>query len=231
MSDSKTVSTFYKDINLELQMERDHVIEWSSIVNSVSPSLIRDLSILDYGCNRGGFLRYLNQCFPVSSGLGVDVAVDSLEYAKQQVHSEENLRYEHVDALLNNSNQCRFDVAFSNEVVYCISDLNAHANLIKSTLKPESGIYYCCISAVINNPDWQNWKRSFDKDLQVPVFEHSLDSIMTALHTNGFQVSARRLCIDEFVPARGAYNDAIQGMEQLLITLYERKWLIKAELC
>lgn len=63
-------------------MARDHQEAWERTIKMLDTSDIEGKTILDVGCNQGGFLRQLYDTTPFKKGVGIDLARLSLEKAE-----------------------------------------------------------------------------------------------------------------------------------------------------
>ena len=74
MQRSGTISTWNRNPADEEAMGAAHTPIWRHMIDvSVSDDL-RDATVLDYGCNQGGFLRMLYDRHPFRAGVGIDIA-------------------------------------------------------------------------------------------------------------------------------------------------------------
>ena len=80
-------------------------------------------TVLDYGCNQGGFLRLLYDNRPFRSAVGIDIARESVARA-ELLKGQRPIEYRVADSAA--SLECTFDYAFSHEVIYLLPDLAAH---------------------------------------------------------------------------------------------------------
>lgn len=62
----------------EAHMAEGHEPAWRAMVNDMSEDDLSGKNILDFGCNRGGFLKLLHRMKPYQSALGVDIAESPL---------------------------------------------------------------------------------------------------------------------------------------------------------
>ena len=82
-----------------------------------------------------------------------------------------------------------------------LPDLAAHAQTIKSVLKP-GGIYYAAIGCHTQNPQWDRWRGLITEYSNVPVQDYSLDDYANAFYAEGFSVSAKPYRFEGFVPLK-----------------------------
>lgn len=62
-------------------MEQGHIRHWEKVLEMILERDLKHKSILDFGCNQGGFLRYLYRERPFAKSVGVDLAIDSIAVA------------------------------------------------------------------------------------------------------------------------------------------------------
>jgi SAM-dependent methyltransferase len=195
----KALKTWAADQSEENAMNDDHRHLWRQMILHMEERDLTDASVLDFGCNQGGFLRMLYRMKSYLSGYGVDLAEASLEIARKQVRSTEPITFGHTDTLADKAE--KFDIAFSHEVLYLLPDLAAHAQTIKNVLKP-GGIYYAAIGCHTQNPQWERWRGLIAEYSNVPVQDYSLDDYANAFYAEGFSVSAKPYRFDGFVPLK-----------------------------
>lgn len=179
----------------EQVMEESHRRFWQKVVSMVIEDDLRHSSVLDFGCNQGGFLRYLYEQKPFKNGVGVDIARGSVEVANQRKGALP-LTYEATSTPEKFSHQ--FDLAFSISVIYLIADLQAHACTIRQMLKP-GGVYYATYTDYNGNPSLPVMKKQIDRHAARPMILHDLDDIAGAFFQEGFQVGIRRLLPNGFI--------------------------------
>lgn len=179
-------------------MYQDHLYLWHHMIDLMTEKDLSDKSVLDFGCNQGGFLRHLYARRPFASGLGVDIAEASLVHAASCLRGQP-IEYAHANTLFMHENS--FDVAFSHEVLYLLDDLSLHAKAIKNVLK-DGGAYYAAIGCHTDNPLWERWRDLISSYSNVPVQNYSLDDYAEAFFAEGFDVSARPFRLEGFVPLK-----------------------------
>ena len=196
MQRSGTISTWNRNPADEEAMGAAHTPIWRHMIDvSVSDDL-RDATVLDYGCNQGGFLRMLYDRHPFRAGVGLDIARESVaraELLKRQRPIE--YRAGSIAADLGNS----FDFAFSHEVLYLLPDLSVHAADMKEALRP-GGAYVAAVGCHTDSAVWPKWRKLIAETSSIPVYDHSLDRVAKAFSDAGFTVSVRPLALDAFMP-------------------------------
>ncbi|NDH63351.1 MAG: class I SAM-dependent methyltransferase [Alphaproteobacteria bacterium] len=196
MQRSGTISTWNRHPADEEAMGAAHAPIWRHMIDvSVSDDL-RDATVLDYGCNQGGFLRMLYDRHPFRAGVGLDIARESVaraELLKRQRPIE--YRAGSIAADLGHS----FDFAFSHEVLYLLPDLSVHAADMKEALRP-GGTYVAAVGCHTDSAVWPKWRKLIAETSSIPVYDHSLDRVAKAFSDAGFTVSVRPLALDAFMP-------------------------------
>lgn len=192
---TQLLKTWANHDNEEDAMNDDHMDLWLRMIRMISEKDLSMKTILDFGCNQGGFLKTLYRHRPFHQGLGTDIAQGSLETATMNLEGEP-IEYLHT-AFLDRYRQA-FDIAFSHEVLYLLPDLRDHARTIKSCLK-ENGIYYAAIGCHTDNPLWPSWKKLISAYSNVPVQDYSLNDYADAFFREGFSVSVLPFAMDDFI--------------------------------
>ncbi|RAU98625.1 bifunctional 2-polyprenyl-6-hydroxyphenol methylase/3-demethylubiquinol 3-O-methyltransferase UbiG [Paenibacillus sp. YN15] len=180
---------WHDDVKGEQAMEDNHQPHWRKVLNMIEETDISDCNVLDFGCNQGGFLRYLYSHKPFLKGTGVDLAQKSIEVANARKHNLP-IAYEataHVDQYNH-----AFDMAFSISVIYLIQNLDEHAWKIKQALKP-GGVYYCTYTDYSKNPCLLHYKKRIDRQGSLPMQLHSLNDIADVFFRENFSVGIRRM--------------------------------------
>lgn len=186
----------WDDLAGEESMAEGHEPAWRTLISYIEENTLAGKKVLDFGCNRGGFLKLLHQQKPYAEGLGVDIADESVAFANSH-KGDTPCTYDHSRVLATKTGE--FDIAFSHEVVYLLPDLLAHAREMRSVLKT-GGIYYLAIGEYAENPLWERWKKTVSEFSPVPPQTYSLQDIAKAFQDSGFAVSIRRMVCDGFLP-------------------------------
>lgn len=176
-------------------MEERHARHWQRLIDLVEERDLRGQSVLDFGCNQGGFLRALYAELPFGSGLGVDIVEKSVDVAVSRA-GDLPVSYEATTTPQRHVGQ--FDVAFSNAVVYLVEDLAHHAEVIKTMLRP-GGVYYATHSEYQSGPALDEMRTRIDSYSPMKMQDHSLTDITRAFATSGFAVGVQRFRADGFV--------------------------------
>jgi SAM-dependent methyltransferase len=150
--------------------------------------------VLDIGCNRGAFLRMLCDSRHIAEGCGYDPAAAAIADARR-LAGPRPLQFDVSGDVPVGWG--RFDVAFSHEVMYLISDLRAHAESVHRALVP-GGSYYAVMGVHAASPLMVEWHQEHAAELNLPPL-HDPDRVASSFAAAGFEVAASRLNID-FVP-------------------------------
>ncbi len=195
---SLAIKTWANTNDEEDAMNDDHMDLWLRMIRMTPEKDLSNKTILDFGCNQGGFLKTLYKNKPFKKAMGVDIAEGSIESANLNL-SGEPIDYMHTGFLSKYEDS--FDVAFSHEVMYLLPNLRDHAAQIKSCLK-EDGIYYAVIGCHTDNPLWTQWHKIISSYSNVPVQNYSLNDYADAFFKEGFSVSVLPFSMDDFIPLK-----------------------------
>ena len=195
MHSTNSIQTWDAQANEEA-MQDGHLVSWLGLIKTVEEENLADSNVLDFGCNRGGFLKVLYKHKPYKSALGVDVARNSVAAANAQ-KGNTPVDYKHNEVLTSYTNH--FDLAFSHEVLYLLPDLDTHATQIQGLLK-QGGVYYVAIGEHTENPLWEEWKETISKFSEILPKSYSLQQIAQAFERNGFSVSVQKMNCRGFFP-------------------------------
>ncbi|MEL5408072.1 class I SAM-dependent methyltransferase [Serratia nevei] len=197
MNDSPlSIPTWYRDPHAEQAMADGHAPIWRHLIGLVPENELSGISVLDFGCNQGGFLRLLHQIRPFQQAVGVDIARQSVDEANRL---KGNLPVVYQTDTRLHGWDSHFDIAFSHEVIYLIEDIAQHAADMLRALKP-GGVYYAVTGCHTGNPLWPQWRERVAEQTHTVVQDRSLADYARIFSAAGFQVSARRLGFSGFVP-------------------------------
>src|SRR5215468_4523726 len=124
MSRPSTIATWNRNPADEESMGAAHAPIWRRMIDVSVPHDLSQSTVLDYGCNQGGFLRLLYDNHPFKSAVGIDIARESVARA-ELLKGHRPIAYRVTDSAA--SLDRRFDYAFSHEVIYLLPDLAVHA--------------------------------------------------------------------------------------------------------
>ncbi len=181
----------------ERQMEEDNErYWWRRILDSITETDLTDKHVLDFGCNQGGFLRFLYRERPFSYGLGVDLARKAVAVANRR---KGDLPIAYVATTTLDPYPAQFHLAISSAVIFLIADLRDHARQIRRVLRT-GGLYYATYTDYQGNPSLPSMREEIDRIGAVPMQLHSLDAIASAFQEAGFAVSIQRMPPTGYVP-------------------------------
>jgi SAM-dependent methyltransferase len=197
MSGATFYDTWHNDPALEPAMEESHRPMWRHFIETILEADLSTRDVLDFGCNRGGFLRLLYALKPFHRGLGVDIARESINAARGLASLTP---VEFVVATDLTPWQGGFDLAFSYEVIYLLPDITAHAKSIHAALRP-GGVYYAVTGGHTGNPLWSRWRELLGRTTNAPVQDRAPEEYAEGFAAAGFDVSLRRFGYNGFVSA------------------------------
>ncbi len=191
-----TIGTWYIDADSEDRMADGHAPIWRHLIDLLPERDLSQKTILDFGCNQGGLLRHLYAIRPFRKALGIDIADTSVAKAETL---KGNLPIQHAVGSSLDGWQDEFDLAISHEVIYLLPDIDAHAKDIWKALKPR-GVYYAVTGCHTDNPLWPKWRDLVASRTNTVVQDRSITDYGRAFEAAGFNVSARKLEYDGFIP-------------------------------
>jgi len=195
MARLSTIATWNRNPADEEAMGAAHAPIWRRMVEVSVPHDIRESTVLDYGCNQGGFLRLLYDHHPFKAAVGIDIARESVARA-ELLKGQRPIAYKVADqaATLGQT----FDFAFSHEVIYLLPDVAEHARDIKAALRP-GGSYIAAIGCHTDSSLWPRWRKLIAETSSIPLYDHSLEDVSRAFAETGFSVSVRPLALNAFM--------------------------------
>jgi SAM-dependent methyltransferase len=190
-------ATWHTDPQREAPMASSHAPLWRHFIETVPERDFTTRAVLDFGCNRGGFLRLLHALRPFRRGVGIDIAMDSIA-AANAAKGDLPLHFEVATDLTPWAST--FDIAFSYEVIYLLPDLARHARDVFGALR-DGGVYYAVTGCHTESPLWPTWRELIGRSSNAPVQDYAPDDVIRAFSAAGFDVSVRRFGFDGFIPA------------------------------
>ena len=82
LSSPSTIATWNRNPADEEAMGATHAPIWRRMADVSVPHDLSASTVLDYGCNQGGFLRLLYDNHPFKSAVGIDIARESVARAE-----------------------------------------------------------------------------------------------------------------------------------------------------
>lgn len=174
-------------------------------------------SALDFGSGDGGFLRLYDYLVPGKKLLGVEKDRRLLRACRES-NAATNISF---DSICNVENvHEKFGMAYSQEVLYTLPELDVHAREVFSLLN-EGGYYFATIGCHTENPTYAKRKELIRATESYPALDYSLDDIGKAFYQAGFRVSVKRLpitcpltCTFEEDSEFGSISDLLLSSEQ-----------------
>lgn len=193
---TETYATWHRDPAREPAMEDSHRPLWRHFIETIPETDLSTRDVLDFGCNRGGFLRLLHALKPFRHGVGVDISRDSVA-AAQGLAGPAPLEFAVATDLSPWAG--RFDLAFSYEVIYLLPDLAGHAAAMHTALRP-GGVYYAVTGCHTATPLWPAWRDLIATTTNAPVQDRAPEDYAKTFAAAGFAVSVRRFGYQGFLP-------------------------------
>ena len=191
-----TIATWNRNPADEEAMGAAHAPIWRRMVDVSVPHDLSASTVLDYGCNQGGFLRLLYDTHPFKSAIGIDIARESVGRA-ELLKGHRPIDYKVANSAASVGRT--FDFAFSHEVLYLLQDLSAHANDMKAALRP-GGAYVAAMGCHTDSATWTHWRKLISETSSIPIYDHSLEEVAKIFSAAGFTVGVRPLALDAFMP-------------------------------
>jgi len=194
-SPAPRISTWFQDEIEEEGMFEDHAYLWQHMIQAMPEKDLTRFHVLDYGCNRGGFLQTLFRQRPFKQALGVDIAEVSLAIARKR---NAHIPAEFILPAQLEHHKNSIDIAFSHEVLYLLPNLDDHAAAIAHVLKKDA-VYYAAIGCHTGNPLWQRWRELITQSTTLPVFDYSLDDYAASFRRAGMRIEMRSFQLQDFI--------------------------------
>ena len=191
-----TIATWNRNPADEEAMGAAHAPIWRRMMDVSVPHDLSASTVLDYGCNQGGFLRLLYDSHPFKSAIGIDIARESVGRA-ELLKGHRPIDYKVANSAASLGRM--FDFAFSHEVLYLLGDLAQHANDMKAALRP-GGAYVAAVGCHTDSAVWPRWRKLIAETSAIPLYDHSLEDIAKTFSAAGFTVGVRPLALDAFMP-------------------------------
>jgi len=191
---------FWRTDEADTVMQRGNVAAFAAMAE-IEKDAIAGATVVDIGCNQGGFLQYLCDTYPVHRAFGLDPASGAIERARE---TNGDRPAEYVVGDRPPADWAKVDLAFSQEAVYLIHDLAQHADDMWRTLRP--GGRYLAVTCVHSaNERMSEWHRENVEVLELPSLRSVGDFIAPFLE-RGFAAEVGWLPI-RFVPIEPDHLD------------------------
>ncbi|MBV7392413.1 class I SAM-dependent methyltransferase [Enterococcus sp. ALS3] len=203
-------------------MEKEHQMGWKNIISKIDNADIKNKNILDFGCNRGGFLRTLFDNYSFESGVGVDLAEKAIEVANASALNYP-IQYIQTNNIL--SLERKFNTVISTSVLYLIEDLHEHFDKVNKILLL-NGVYYASFTDQTKNPSEEYMMEQINLYGATKMQQHTLTDVVELLINYGFEVELRKEYIDNTYNVTN-FQEFYLRVEDYIQSLNE-SYLIKA---
>ncbi|CAG7649190.1 class I SAM-dependent methyltransferase [Paenibacillus allorhizosphaerae] len=222
ITNEQSYDVWWNNAEGESVMEEGHLKGWQQLISTMKEEDLSNCSVLDFGCNRGGFLRLLHQAKPFKEAVGIDLGWESVAIANER---KGNLPIDYVVSGSPEQLEKKFDLAFCLSVIYLIDDLKTHAWKLSRALKP-GGVYYATYNDLSSNPSKDYFKEEIEKYSHLKANIHSLDDIASAFMNEGFQVEIKRRIPTDFI-AISAQEKYFRTLSDELMSAYESSYIFR----
>ena len=195
--------------------------KWESMISCITERDLSAQSVLDFGCNLGGFLRLLYERQPFRYGLGVHINPEFLRYAAGE---SIDLPIEYVSTIESDRFSALFDTAFSHEVIHLLPDLDAHAENIWRVLK--SGGSYYLLKTYSTRKVWALTKKVLRRK-KIRGFRREPQEVIDTFERHGFHPAVRPLPFNWFAPCGSATYKRYKNFSGMLDHYTHRKLLFR----
>lgn len=209
----------------EDEMAKRHRQGWQTVIEAMTEKNLVNYNILDFGCNRGGFLKYLYPQKPFKAATGIDLGENSIKIANA------NSRLMPIKYLVSGSPEElkeKFNLAFSLSVLYLISDLKQHAKKIKQALTVD-GVYYATYTDYRNNPSKEYFMNGIAADSVLEPHLYTINEIAEAFFEANFRVSVQKLQPKGFIKLMPSYKYMLCHEDEIA-SKYDTAYLFRCSL-
>ncbi len=222
MSKSNFFDYWSNDKEAENNMEISHQPFWEKVLHHYKEKDLSDKRVLDFGCNQGGYLRYIYSQRAFKYGVGVDLAKKSVEKANDN-KGELPIEYFVCDDVTKLGK--KFDIALSTSVLYLIEDLPLHAKQIYEVLEI-GGVYYASYSDYNGNPNLPDMYNQINFYASVKMQIYSLDYIAKVFAEAGFKVQIIRMKPIDFITI-DVNDEWHKRVSERMMFEYEQSYLFR----
>ncbi|KOP65447.1 methyltransferase type 11 [Bacillus sp. FJAT-18019] len=206
----------------ESLMEEGHLKGWMQLISTIKEDDLSDYSVLDFGCNRGGFLRLLHQFKPYKEAIGIDLGRHSIDIANER---KGNLPIDYMVSGSPEQFEGKFDLAFCLSVIYLIDDLKTHAWKLSKALKP-GGVYYVTYTDLTTNPSRDFFKEGIERYSHLTANMHTLDDIASAFSNEGFRVEIKRRVPTDYITI-SSEESYLRSVSDEVMSAYESSYIFR----
>jgi SAM-dependent methyltransferase len=180
---------FWRSAEADQAMQRGNACAFEAM-GEAEKSRLNGAAVLDVGCNKGAFLRYLYDHYALGSARGFDPADGAIAEARV-LNGDRRIEYQASSR--PPAGWSGVDIAFSQEVMYLIDDLVEHADDIWNTLRP-GGLYVAVTSVHAHSRLMAPWHEANADALQLPPLRR-LEDYLSPFLDRGFSAEVTRLQI------------------------------------
>jgi SAM-dependent methyltransferase len=186
-SGSSSADGYWRSGEADAQMQRGNLCVWEAMAE-LEAAALPTATVLDVGCNMGGFLRFLHDRYGVPRGMGFDPASGAIDAAREQ-NGDRPIEY--VTAARPAATWPAVDLAFSQEVLYLVDDLAQHADDMWEALR-DGGRYVAVTSVHRDSPLMSDWHDANAGPLGLPPLR-DVDAYLAPFMARGFRAEIGRL--------------------------------------
>ncbi|MEN8367783.1 methyltransferase domain-containing protein [Acinetobacter bereziniae] len=199
---------------------------WYSIINETK--FLIDLSkvrnIVDFGSGDGSFLELFNFLHQdiICNCIGVEIQDELIRYSNynNKLSNVKFINYESFKEIEDLSQ----DIIFSQEVVYTVENLDAHALEIYKKLN-KGGYYIFTIGCHIDNPTWIKRKKRITKEEKYNAYDYSLNQVASIFYKVGFRIGIKKIPIYYPLVFDFSQQNEFETIEELIESSQNHKYL------
>ena len=154
-------------------------------------------TVLDYGCNQGGFLRMLYDRHPFKRAVGIDIARELVARA-ELLKGHRPIEYKVADKAASARPHLRLRLQ-PRGALPAARPRRSTPRDIKAALRP-GGAYVAAMGCHTDSAVWPRWRKLIAETSSIPIYDHSLEDVSKAFSAAGFTVAVRPLDLDAFMP-------------------------------
>jgi len=215
------ISEAHKKVGLD-----GNLIFWISMIKESQKVLKPNVrkNILDFGCGDGKFLKLFDLMDNLENGLGIDLDKRLIKTAKKD-NAKDKINYKISKKKTLKKLDNHFDAVYSQEVIYTIKDLKAHATAIFNSLK-SGGFYFSTMGSHIENPLWSKRRKIIREEEDYYAYDYSIEEVAEVFYSVGFEVGIKRLPVEYFLVYHPKYTKGFSNsLVDLVDTTYENKMM------
>jgi 5-methyltetrahydropteroyltriglutamate--homocysteine methyltransferase len=171
---------FWRTNEADTVMQKGNLAGWRALAE-VAGQRLPGATVVDFGCNMGGFLRYLSDEHSLARGFGLDPAEGAIRQARA---ANADRPIEYAAAATPPDDWPEADACFSQEVMYLIEDLAGHADDVWRVLRP-GGDYLAVTSVHSHSEQARRWHADNAEALKLPVIR-GIAQYMAPFQERGF---------------------------------------------